>query len=141
MTDKERGRFLTGVRTSTHAYYNMLGRVDAECCDCSRALDRESIREAIRSTVGFVQLNRMVIEVLEGWMEKELRRQLEAAIAVSNSDGQTQNLMDLSDWQFVLGTVLHQQGRYDESIALMETCLKLQQTVCGKDDRFDHLPI
>jgi tetratricopeptide (TPR) repeat protein len=139
MTDKERGRFLTGVRTSTDAYYNMLGRVDAECCDCSRALDRENIREAIRSTVGFLKLNRMVIEVLEGWMEKELRQQLKAAIAVSNSDGQIQNLKNLSEWQHTLGTVLHQQGRYDESIALMETCLKLQQTLCGKDDLLNHL--
>jgi hypothetical protein len=136
MTEKERGRFLIGVRTTTNKYYNMLGRVDAECCDCSRALDRESIREAIRSTVGFEKLNRMVIEVLERWMDKELRQQLEAAIAVSNSDGQMHALKDVSELQHTLGSILHMKGRYNESIELMEASLKLQQTICGKDDLY-----
>ncbi len=132
MTEKERHRFLNEVRTSTQIYYNMLGRVDAECSDCSRAVDRESIHQAIRSTVGFAKLNRMVIEVLEGWMDKELRRQLKACEAFS--DGYGDGHVHASEWQHTLGVVLHQQGRYDESIAFQESSLKHQQTVHGDDD-------
>jgi hypothetical protein len=71
----------------------------------------------------------MVIEVLEGWMDKELRRQLEASEA-SKSCGHAQ----VSGWQHTLGIVLHQQGRYHESIALMEAALKHLQTLHGDDD-------
>ncbi len=105
MTDKERGRFLSEIESSTQIYYNMLRRVDAERSDCSRASDRTSIHDAIRNTVGFAKLNRMVIEVLEGWMEKELRRQLDAS-EDSNDDGNE----NLTAWKHTLGIVLHQQG-------------------------------
>ncbi len=129
MTDKERGRFLSEMSSSTQIYYNMLGRVDAERSDCSRASDRTSIHDAIRSTVGFAKLNRMVIEVLEGWMDKELRQQL-AASEASNGDGNA----NPTAWKHTLGIVLHQQGRFQEATELMEASLKLVQAAYGDDD-------
>ena len=49
-------------------YYDTLGRVNAETSDCSRALDRESIHEGIRRSVGFAKLSRAVFGVMEEWM-------------------------------------------------------------------------
>jgi hypothetical protein len=127
MTAQERNRFLNGVRYSTKMYYNMLGHVNAESSDCSRAVDRESIHEAIRSSVGFAKLNRIVFQVLEGWMEKELRQQLEWSAASKAENA-------VHEWQHVLATVLMQQGRLVESVALLEACLKHLQRVHGEDD-------
>ena len=52
MTAQENERFLRGIRENYGEYYGMLGRVNAETSDCSRASDRESIHEGIRRSVG-----------------------------------------------------------------------------------------
>ena len=53
MTALEKRRFLDGIRRDAGAYYKMLGRVNVERSDCSRAADRESIHAGIRDSVGF----------------------------------------------------------------------------------------
>ena len=64
MTAQENERFLRSIRKYYDQYYEMLGRVNAETSDCSRAEDRESIREGIRRSVGFAKLSRMVFGVM-----------------------------------------------------------------------------
>ena len=68
MTAAERQRFLDGIRKDYGSYYNMLGSVNVETSECSRAADRESIHAGIRDSVGFGQLGRMVFGVMEEWM-------------------------------------------------------------------------
>ena len=60
-------------------------------------------------------------------MEKELRRQMEASAALKADT-------ELNEWKHVLGTVLMQQGKHEESLVLMEASLKHRQRVYGKDD-------
>jgi hypothetical protein len=83
MTAPEKRRFLDGISDDFGAYYNMLGRVNVERSECSRAADRESIHAGIRDSVGFGALGRMVFGVMEEWMVEELR----AEVAARQRDG------------------------------------------------------
>ena len=113
MTAQENERFLTGIRKDYGQYYDMLGRVNAETSDCSRASDRESIHEGIRRSVGFAKLSRMVLGVMEGLMEERLRRQLAASAAAGDD-------YEAMSWKNSLGSLLGCQGRHEESVVLHE---------------------
>jgi hypothetical protein len=120
MTDQENQRFLTGIRVDYKKYYSMLGRVNAETSDCSRAADRESIHEGIRRSVGFGKLSRMVFGVMEGWMEEQLRGQA----AASTAAGDEEKAMGFNQ---TLAAVFLEQGRHEEAVVLCEAVLKFRR--------------
>jgi tetratricopeptide (TPR) repeat protein len=120
MTATEHQRFLKNISTDAKRYYIMLGSVNAETSDCSRAEDRESIHAGIRETVGFVKLSRMVFGVMEGWMEETIRRQLAACTA-------TLEKQNAIVWRSVLAEVYHEQGRNLEAVELYEEILEEQK--------------
>ncbi len=126
MTAQEKQRFLTGIQADSKQYYSMLGQVNAEASDCSRAEDRESIHEGIRRSVGFGKLSRMVFGVMEGWMEEQLRGQV-AASAAAGDDGRAM------EWNAALASVLLQQGRTDEAVLMFEAVLKYNRRVLRED--------
>jgi hypothetical protein len=123
MTADENLRFLTGIAADHREYYNMLGRVNAETSDCSRAADRELIHEDIKRSVGFAKLNRMLFGVMENWMEEQLRFQ------ISMCAGDEALL-----WISTLAVVLHEQGRLDEASDLREMILEAEERRCGGRD-------
>ena len=127
MTAQENQRFMTGIHNDYKQYYSMLGRVNAEGSECSRAADRDSIHQGIRSSVGFGKLGRMVFQVLEGWMEGELRAQVAAELEAGSE-------AEAMDWNWVLATVLAQQGRHDEALLLREKVLDVVGRVLPEDD-------
>ena len=100
----------------------MLGRVNAEASDCSRAADRESIHECIRRSVGFGKLSRMVFGVMEGWMKERLRGQAAASAAAGDEKG-------AMCWNSTLACILIDQGRHDEAVVIYEADLKYQRRV------------
>jgi hypothetical protein len=122
MTAQENERFLRGIHKDHNEYYNMLGRVNAETSDCSRASDRESIHEGIRRSVGFAKLSRMVFGVMEGWMEERLRGQAAASAAAGDE-------REAMAWSAVLAAIFVKQGRLDEAVVLFEAVLKYQRRV------------
>ena len=122
MTAQENQRFMTGIRHDHKQYYSMLGRVNAEASDCSRAADRESIHEGIRCSVGFGKLSRMVFGVMEGWMEERLRGQAGASAAAGDEEG-------AMGWNATLANILSEQGRHDEVVAIREADLKHRRRV------------
>ena len=122
MTAQENERFLKSIKADYGEYYGMLGRVNAETSDCSRASDRESIHEGIRRSVGFAKLSRMVFGVMEGWMEERLRGQAAASAAAGDES-------EAMGWKQALATMLSQQGRHDEAVVLYEAVLKYQRRV------------
>ena len=122
MTAQENQRFLTSIQNDCKEYYSMLGRVNAEASDCSRAADRESIHEGIRRSVGFGKLSRMVFGVMEGWMEERLRGQAAARAAAGDEEG-------TMDWNATLAAVLLDQGRHDEAVVILEADLKYRRLV------------
>ena len=122
MTAQENERFLRGIREDYKLYYRMLGRVNAETSDCSRASDRESIHEGIRRSVGFAKLSRMVFGVMEGWMEERLRGQAAASAAAGDK-------YEATVWKEVLATIFSKQGRYDVAVVLFEASLSHRRRV------------
>jgi hypothetical protein len=119
MTADESARFLQGIRADYREYYNMLGTVNAETSDCSRPSDRTSILDGIRGSVGFVKLSRMVFGVLEEWMEGQLRAQ----VASCEETGETEEAMR---WTETLASVLSDQGRHDDALAMEERVLEFR---------------
>ena len=122
MTAQENDRFLRGSREDYDVYYGMLGRVNAETSDGSRASDRESIHEGIRRSVGFAKLSRMVFGVMEGWMEERLRGQAAASAAAGDES-------EAMDWKEVLAAMLLKQGRSGEAVELFENSLTHRRRV------------
>jgi hypothetical protein len=129
MTALENERFLRGIQNSDYfeQYYMMLGRVNAETSNCSRASDRDCIHESIRRSVGFAKLNRMVFGVLEGWMEEQLREQVTA----STANGQDHDAMV---WNSVSALFFRLQGRHNEEVVLLEAELKIRQRMLAEDN-------
>jgi hypothetical protein len=122
MTAQENQRFSTGIRKDYKQYYSMLGRVNAEASECSRAADRESIHEGIRRSVGFGKLSRMVFGVMEGWMEERLRGQAAASAAAGDEEG-------AMGWNETLAAILLEQGRHNEAVLICEAVLKSRRRV------------
>ena len=122
MTAQENQRFITGIRDDYKHYYSMLGRVNAEASECSRAADRESIHEGIRRSVGFGKLSRMVFGVMEGWMEERLRGQAAASAAAGDEEG-------AMGWNETLAAILLEQGRHNEAVVMFEAVLKSSRLV------------
>ena len=136
MTAQENERFLKSIGNDHGEYYGMLGRVNAETSECSRASDRESIHEGIRRSVGFGKLSRMVFGVMEGWMEERLRGQAAASAAAGEESAiQWDTTLAAGDerdamaWGAVLAAVFVKQGRLDEAVVLFEAVLKYQRVM------------
>ena len=127
MTAQENERFLRGIRKDYGEYYGMLGRVNAETSECSRASDRESIHEGIRRSVGFAKLSRMVFGVMEGWMEERLRGQATASAAAGDES-------EAMDWKQVFAAMLLKQGRYEEAVVLFEAVLTHRRRLLPEND-------
>jgi hypothetical protein len=124
MTAHENRRFLGGIAADHREYYSMLGRVNAETSDCTRAEDRLRIHEGIQSSVGFAMLNRMVFGVMESWMEDQLRRQISRHTALGHE-------LRAMEWSATLAIVLHEQGRLDEAARIRETVLSVEERLLG----------
>jgi len=122
MTAKENDQFLRSIEKDHGQYYSMLGRVNAEASDCSRAEDRESIHEGIRRSVGFAKLSRMVFGIMEGW----IKEQLQAQAAASSKAGDDNRAMK---WNSTLAIILEEQGQYDQAIVLLEAVLEYRLRV------------
>ena len=127
MTAQENQRFMTGIRRDHKQYYSMLGRVNAEASECSRAADRESIHEGIRRSVGFGKLSRMVFGVMEGWMEEQLRGQAAVRAAAGDEEG-------AMVWKEVLATIFSKKGQYDEAVVLFEAVLTHRRRLLPEND-------
>jgi len=122
MTAEERLRFLQGIKRDPNEYYKMLGTINAETSDCSRPAERASIHESIRSSVGFVKLSRMVLEVLEEWMEGQLRLQ---AASCEDAGDEAEGM----EWTRTLGSVTLDQGRPNEALLMFERVLEFRRRV------------
>ena len=74
MTDEENTRFLKDILDEPERYYKMLGTISSAKAQAFKAEDRDAIFHAIELTVGFAEMDSMVLRTLEAWMERELRK-------------------------------------------------------------------
>ncbi len=128
MTREEQTRFVTGMSGDVEgAYLDMLGRVDSEASECSRPSDQRSIHAAIRDTVGFGKLNRMLFDVMEGWVEGQLRERA----GVQMAEG---NVLEAMDCNRSLASFLKQQGKYDAALVLEKQILEVYERNLNASD-------
>ncbi len=117
MTTQERLQFLKNI-INRGEYNKMLGTVNAETSDCSRPEDREDIHDSIREKIGFGKLNRMVLGVLEVWIEEHLQSQ----VVCCEKAGQSAEAIK---WKAVIADVLSDQGRYNGALEIKKQVLEL----------------
>jgi hypothetical protein len=134
MTEQEKNRFLReisnnddNVGSGVDGYYHMLGTVNAEQSDCSRAVDRESIHDSIRQSIGFEKLGRQLFCAFEKWMEEQLRAQAAWHMAAGDA-------VRSMKWNGILATVLGKQGRHEDALALQLQVLNVFQRDLPPDD-------
>jgi hypothetical protein len=113
MTADERNRFLRGISAGVDDYYDMLGTIDAERSDCSRAADRESIHSSIRHSIGFDKLGRQLFCALEQWMEEQLRAQAAANVAAGHH-------INSMKWNGILAVFFAKQGKHEDALVLQK---------------------
>jgi hypothetical protein len=117
MTTEERLHFLQSI-INRGEYNKMLGTVNAETSDCTRPEDRKTIHDAIREKIGFGKLNRMVLGVLEVWIEEQLQSQ----VVCCEKAGQSAEAIK---WKAVVADLLSDQGRYNGALEIKKQVLEL----------------
>jgi tetratricopeptide (TPR) repeat protein len=111
MTIAEHSRFLEESNSSS-AHVKLLCNTCVERSECSRESDRKNIHAAIEQTVGFDNLNRSIVEVMERWMMQQFEQQAETLDEEESHMTKAQMARMLSD-----------QGMYEEAMALEEQIL------------------
>jgi tetratricopeptide (TPR) repeat protein len=114
MTIAEHSRFLEESNSSTAntAHVKLLCNTCVERSECSRESDRKNIHTAIQQTVGFDNLNRSIVEVMEKWMMQQFEQQAETLDEEECHSSKVQMARLLSD-----------QGMYEEALVLEEQIL------------------
>jgi hypothetical protein len=126
MTFNERLSFLEAI-INRGEYNKMLGTVNAETSDCSRTEDRQAIHESILINIGFGKLNRMVLGVLEVWIEEQLQSQ----VVDCEKAGKSAEAMK---WKAVVADVLSDQGRHNGALAIKKQVLELCHATLPAND-------
>ncbi len=102
----ERARFIAEIVASGDAFFDMLGKVNTEKSECSRATDRQRIFSAVQSLAGgFSALDRGVLSTMTEWLSSILG----------------------------LACIHVEQGQFDRARQLHEECLSKRRAVHGAD--------
>ncbi|KAJ3278973.1 Kinesin light chain 3, partial [Borealophlyctis nickersoniae] len=118
--------FRTSLRDNPEEFYNMLATINSAKSDAFKASDRDAIHEAIRKTVGFSALDRMVLSVLSNWMVSTLQ----AHILLTEKAGDE---VEHAEWLSSLARLFFDQGRYEDAEPLYVKSLERFRLVLGED--------
>ena len=88
MTDEENERFLEDISADSGLYYKMLGTISSANAAAYLPADRDAIFHTIEHTVGFTEMDSMVLRTLEAWMERELRKIISAKEAAGGQEAE-----------------------------------------------------
>ncbi|KAJ3127206.1 Kinesin light chain 3 [Nowakowskiella sp. JEL0407] len=129
MTESENQRFLTTMRDDPLKFFNILARVKSESSIAFHEQDRNGIHRAIRSSIGFRDLDAMLGTVFRQWTIRTLKYQISA----SHADGRNQ-LREL-DWIHSLARLYSNQGQLDKAEPLFEDCLKRRTALLSEEHK------
>ncbi|KAJ3296302.1 Kinesin light chain 3 [Borealophlyctis nickersoniae] len=118
--------FRTSLRDHPEAFYKMLATIKSGNSVAFKASDRDTIHEAIRKTVGFSALDRMVLSVLSNWMVSTLQ----SHILLTEKAGDE---VEHAKWLSSLAILFTDQGRYKDAEPLCVDCLERRRRVLGED--------
>ncbi|CAK4787820.1 unnamed protein product, partial [Aphanomyces euteiches] len=96
---------------SNGAFREMLSTIKSEKSETTVPSDRDNIFQLIRDEVGFVELDRMVFDVMEKWMLRSVEHEIDAAPTTEIQ----------ADWIMVKGNLLHDKGEYAQAAEAFQT--------------------
>jgi tetratricopeptide (TPR) repeat protein len=125
MTGSARMHFIDDVLVDSGGSINrMLSQIDVKNSECFKSEDRERIFEAIKSSVGFSELNRMVFEKLRDWVIDAMREEMD----------KDKNSTD-ARYLTALAGLYKGQGKFAEAEPLYVKCLEVRKQTFGEDHR------
>ncbi|KAJ1561323.1 Kinesin light chain 3 [Nowakowskiella sp. JEL0078] len=108
MPSEQRKNFLSDIRENARSFFDMLGRVDSKNSKSYYENDKKRIHDAIERTIGFNQMDHMMLDTFKKWMISVLRDQV--------SLSRNQNLLEETQhWNHSLGKMLSDQGYLKEA--------------------------
>ncbi|CAK4664779.1 hypothetical protein LEN26_015199 [Aphanomyces euteiches] len=105
------------------AFHEMLSTVKSEKSKTTVPSDRDNIFQLIRDEVGFVELDRMVFDVMEKWMFRSIDHEIDAAPTTEIQ----------ADWIMVKGNLLQDKGEYAQAKDAFQTAHEISRQDFGDD--------
>ncbi|KAJ3287183.1 Kinesin light chain 3 [Borealophlyctis nickersoniae] len=118
--------FRTSLRDNPEAFNNTLATIKSANSIAFKKSDQLTIHKAIRKTVGFSALDRMVLSVLFNWMVSTLR----SHILLTEKAGDE---VEHAIWLSSLAILFMDQGSYEEAEPLCVDSLEIFRRVLGGD--------
>ena len=112
----EHTKFIDAIIADPTEYYQMLGNIDVQKSHCYLAYDKLLIFEAVEQTIGFAQLNTMVIDKMKQWVFFAM----DESIKNSSPDAPRENLWDK---MLAKGSLLNYDGDSQAAMEIFEQCL------------------
>ncbi len=106
----QRLKFLSDIDRDIGSFHDMLANVNSRNSTCSRESDQERIFAAVENSIGFIAMDRAVIETLEGWMLKQLGEQVAAALSP----------LERARWMSALASLHEARGEFEQGLLLNE---------------------
>jgi tetratricopeptide (TPR) repeat protein len=123
----ERRRFLNEIAACGSAFYEMLSKVNTAKSECSRDTDKQRIFAAVgRLDGGFVGLDRGVLKTFTEWLEKQLEKEIAAAVGAGHADVECSMI-------HALGILLRDKGELDRALVMLEKCVAKRIHILGGD--------
>lgn len=122
MTEAENDRFLKATCRSDDTFYHMLNKIDTEKSEGDT--DKKSIHEAIRTEVGFRDLNKKIFTALENWMISLLQSKIES---------EKDKLEERAAWQHACANIYEKSGRNTLALPLLGSAFHIRRAILGKD--------
>jgi len=128
MGSKEREDFLTAIHAGNAANVvnSMLAKVDVAKSEAGKE-DKEKIHQKVMESVGFSQLNSMVLTLMRSWVIEVARKEYDRR-KNTLGDRHIETLTSMSK----LGELYQLQGRHKEAELLFKDCLEIQRAVLGE---------
>jgi hypothetical protein len=123
MTRSAQMHFIEDVLAdSDRSIGRMLSQIDVKNSECFKPEDRDRIFEAIKNSVGFSELNRMVFEKLRDWV----------IVAMTEETTKEKNSTD-ARYLSALAALYKGQGKYADAEPLYVACLALRKDSLGEN--------
>ena len=132
MSDEQRRRFRRalmnedggdGLESITRAVTS----IDVERAETRKAKDRDMIMDAVRGSVGFYELNKLLMARMRAWVVEAARAEIAALPAAERGQEEEGALMLMHQ----VGFLLYNQGKYDEAEPLWREALAGKRATLG----------
>ena len=125
MSESDQKMFLNDIieKGSGVAINNMLSKVNVKRSECFLEDDKTNIFNAIRASVGFDQLNKMVFKQLSDWVIQTTNQ------AMMNETDEIRQLNIMNS----LAELYRNQGQYNNAEPLHIACLEKRKVLLGED--------